>query len=77
MPDQHTPLIATIAVGLMRAYVLGLVAHRFRVQAIAGYLLAGILVGPFTPGFVADQAIAHELAEIGVILLMFSSPSCS
>jgi CPA2 family monovalent cation:H+ antiporter-2 len=72
MPDQHTPLIATIAVGLMLAYVLGLVAHRFRVPAIAGYLLAGILVGPFTPGFVADQAIAHELAEIGVILLMFA-----
>ena len=72
MPDQHTPLIATIAVGLMLAYVLGLAAHRLRVPAIAGYLLAGILVGPFTPGFVADQAIAHELAEIGVILLMFA-----
>ncbi|MCA3626704.1 MAG: Kef family K(+) transporter [Methylobacterium sp.] len=69
---QHdTPLIATIAVGLGLAFVLGVLAQRFRLPPIAGYLVAGILVGPFTPGFVADQKLAVELAEIGVILLMF------
>lgn len=69
---QHdTPLIATIAVGLGLAFVLGVVAQRFRLPPIVGYLMAGIMVGPFTPGFVADQKLAVELAEIGVILLMF------
>lgn len=53
------------------AFVLGALAHRLRVSPIAGYLLAGVLVGPFTPGIVADSAMAAELAEIGVILLMF------
>ncbi len=71
MPEHQTPLIATIAAGLMLAYLLGLVAHRLRVQPLVGYLLAGVLVGPFTPGFIADSALAGELAEIGVILLMF------
>ena len=70
MPHD-TPLIATIAVGLGLAFVLGLVAQRLRLPPIVGYLVAGIVVGPFTPGFVADQALAAELAEIGVILLMF------
>ena len=68
---HHTPLIATIVIGLSLAFVLGSLAHRLRVSPIAGYLLAGILVGPHTPGFVADQSLALELAEIGVILLMF------
>lgn len=68
---HHTPLIATIVVGLSLAFVLGALAQRLRVSPIAGYLLAGILVGPYTPGFVADQSLALELAEIGVILLMF------
>src|SRR5215208_2451072 len=71
MPDHQTPLIATIAAGLMLAFILGLVAHRLRVQPLVGYLLAGVLVGPYTPGFEADPALASELAEIGVILLMF------
>lgn len=71
MPVHHTPLIATIAAGLVLAFALGLLAHRLRVQPLVGYLLAGVMVGPFTPGFVADQALAVELAEIGVILLMF------
>src|SRR5262249_48244812 len=53
------------------AFALGALAHRFRVSPLVGYLLAGVLVGPFTPGFVADQGMANELAEIGVILLMF------
>jgi monovalent cation:H+ antiporter-2, CPA2 family len=71
MPDHQTPLIATIAAGLMLAFILGLLAHRLRVQPLVGYLLAGVLVGPYTPGFEADPALASELAEIGVILLMF------
>jgi len=71
MPDHQTPLIATIAAGLMRAYLFGLIAHRLRIQPLVGYLVAGVVVGPFTPGFTADAALAAELAEIGVILLMF------
>ena len=71
MPEHQTPLIAMIAAGLMLAYVFGLVAHRLRVQPLVGYLVAGVLVGPYTPGFTADAALAGELAEIGVILLLF------
>ena len=71
MPDHQTPLIATIAAGLMLAFIFGLIAHRLRVQPLVGYLLAGVMVGPYTPGFEADPALAAELAEIGVILLMF------
>jgi len=70
MPHD-TPLIALLAVGLVLAFVLGSVAHRLRLSPIVGYLVAGILVGPFTPGFVADPELAMELSEIGVILLMF------
>jgi CPA2 family monovalent cation:H+ antiporter-2 len=70
MPHD-TPLIALLAVGLVLAFVLGSIAHRLRLSPIVGYLVAGILVGPFTPGFVADPALAMELSEIGVILLMF------
>jgi CPA2 family monovalent cation:H+ antiporter-2 len=68
---HHTPLIATIVVGIVLAFALGAIANRLRISPIVGYLLAGVLVGPHTPGFVADQALAGELAEIGVILLMF------
>lgn len=68
---HHTPLIATIVGGLVLAFILGAMAHRIRVSPLVGYLLAGVLVGPFTPGFVADPALAGDLAEIGVILLMF------
>lgn len=70
MPHD-TPLIATIAIGLALAFAFGLFAQRLRLPPIVGYLLAGVVVGPFTPGFVADQKLAVELAEIGVILLMF------
>jgi CPA2 family monovalent cation:H+ antiporter-2 len=69
--EHHTPLISTIVVGLVLAFILGAAAQRLRTSPLVGYLLAGIAVGPFTPGFVADQALANELAEIGVILLMF------
>ena len=68
---HHTPLIGTIVAGLVVAFFLGAIAHRLRVSPVAGYLFAGVVVGPFTPGFVADVALANELAEIGVILLMF------
>ncbi|AEI74704.1 Inner membrane protein ybaL [Candidatus Moranella endobia PCVAL] len=66
-----TPLINTIVVGLVLAYVLGIGANRLRISPLVGYLTAGVLVGPFTPGFVADTSLATELAELGVILLMF------
>ncbi|MCP3729139.1 Kef family K(+) transporter [Sphingomonas sp. MG17] len=68
---HHTPLIATIVAGLVIAFVMGAIAHRLKVSPLVGYLAAGIIVGPFTPGFVADANLAAELAEIGVILLMF------
>jgi CPA2 family monovalent cation:H+ antiporter-2 len=68
---HSTPLITTIVAGLTLAFAFGFIAHRLKVPALAGYLLAGVLIGPFTPGFVADQKLATELAEIGVILLMF------
>ena len=70
MPHD-TPLIATIVAGLGLAFVFGALANRFRMPPLVGYLIAGVLVGPNTPGFVADQQLAAELAEIGVILLMF------
>ena len=57
--------------GFVVAFILGAIAHRLRVSPVAGYLFAGVVVGPFTPGFVADVALANELAELGVILLMF------
>ena len=64
-------LISTIAVGLVYALIGGYIASRLRLPPLVGYLLAGIGVGPFTPGFVADAKLAPQLAEIGVILLMF------
>ena len=64
-------LINTIAAGLGLALILGFVAVRARLPALVGYLLAGVIIGPFTPGFVADAHIAAQLAEIGVMLLMF------
>ncbi len=69
--SHDTPLITLIVVGLVLAFALGALAHRFRISPLVGYLLAGVLIGPFSPGFVADQGMANELAEIGVILLMF------
>ncbi|HET7923626.1 MAG TPA: YbaL family putative K(+) efflux transporter [Rhodanobacteraceae bacterium] len=68
---HYTPLIATIVFALVLAYAAGALALKLRLAPIVGYLLAGVAVGPFTPGFVADQSLAAELSEIGVILLMF------
>ncbi|WP_145573759.1 YbaL family putative K(+) efflux transporter [Yersinia mollaretii] len=68
---HSTPLITTIVGGLVLAFLLGTLAHRLRISPLVGYLAAGVLAGPFTPGFVADTSLAPELAEIGVILLMF------
>jgi monovalent cation:H+ antiporter-2, CPA2 family len=68
---HHVPLIATIVAGLVLAFIFGAVANRLRLPVLVGYLLAGVAVGPFTPGYVADQPLANQLAEIGVILLMF------
>ncbi|RRN58869.1 Kef family K(+) transporter [Pseudoxanthomonas sp. SGNA-20] len=68
---HDTSLIDIVAVGLALAFVLGAIANRLRLSPLVGYLVAGIFVGPFTPGFVADQEIANQLAEIGVMLLMF------
>jgi monovalent cation:H+ antiporter-2, CPA2 family len=70
---SHTPLIAMLVAGLGLAFVLGAVANRIRLSPLVGYLLAGVVIGPFTPGFVADQGLARQLAEVGVILLMFGS----
>lgn len=66
-----TPLISTLVGGFVLAFIFGAIAHRYRLPPLVGYLIAGVLVGPYTPGFVADQELAPELAEIGVILLMF------
>ena len=64
-------LISTMAISLVYALVGGYIASRLRLPPLVGYLIAGIVVGPFTPGFVADRKLAPQLAEIGVILLMF------
>ncbi len=70
MPHE-TGLIMTIVAGLVLAFVLGAIANRLKLPPLVGYLIAGVLVGPHTPGFVADVDLAPQLAEIGVILLMF------
>ena len=68
---HDTDLINIVAVGLGLAFIFGALANKLRLSPLVGYLIAGICVGPFTPGFVADQALANQLAEIGVMLLMF------
>ena len=68
---HNVSLISTIAVGLGLALIFGFAAVRLRLPALVGYMLAGVIIGPFTPGFVADAEIAAQLAEIGVMLLMF------
>ena len=65
------PLLTTIAAAFAAAWVLGLLTQRLGLSPIVGYLLAGIAIGPHTPGFVGDAGSANQLAELGVILLMF------
>jgi CPA2 family monovalent cation:H+ antiporter-2 len=69
--EHNVPLITTLAVGFGFALILGFIAERIRVPVLVGYLVAGIIIGPSTPGFVADMHLASQLAEIGVMLLMF------
>lgn len=69
---MHTyPLITTIVVSITFAFLLGFLANRLKLPTILGYLIAGVLLGPHTPGFIADISVAKQLAEIGIILLMF------
>jgi CPA2 family monovalent cation:H+ antiporter-2 len=68
---HNVPLITTIAAGLGLALVMGFIAARLKLPAVVGYLIAGIIIGPATPGFVADVELSTQLAEIGVMLLMF------
>lgn len=68
---SSSPLIALIVIGLGLAFIFGTIAQRLRLPPLVGYLLAGVVAGPFTPGFVADSGLALQLADIGVILLMF------
>src|SRR6266498_5125457 len=65
------PLLSTMAAAFVAAWVLGIVAQKLRLSPIVGYLLAGVAIGPHTPGFVGDVPLARQLAEVGVVLLMF------
>ncbi|MDX1669962.1 MAG: cation:proton antiporter, partial [Limnobacter sp.] len=70
MPHDVT-LIATLAFGFGLALIFGFIAHKAKVPALVGYLVAGFLIGPATPGFVANASLTNQLAEVGVMLLMF------
>ncbi len=69
--SHDLPLVTTVATGLGLAFIFGLIANKLRIPPIVGYLLAGVVIGPHTPGFVADIHLAEQLAEIGIVLLMF------
>ncbi len=71
MVAQDMPLLTTIALGLSAAFICGMIAHKLKLPAIVGFLVAGIIIGPFTPGYVADAHVAEQLSEIGIVLLMF------
>jgi CPA2 family monovalent cation:H+ antiporter-2 len=64
-------LVTTLTAGFCAALAFGFVAERMKIPALVGYLLAGVVIGPATPGFVADIHIASQLSEIGIMLLMF------
>src|SRR3954466_12107048 len=68
---HNLPLITTIAAAFTAAWVLGIITQKLRLSPIVGYLLAGVAIGPYTPGFIGDTGLAQQLAEVGVILLMF------
>src|SRR3954470_15238837 len=69
--EHMSPLIGILVIGLGLAFVLGTAAQRLRLPPLVGYLLAGVVVGPFSPGIVLDQHLTLQLADIGVVLLMF------
>lgn len=69
--EHELPLISTIAIGLSLAFICGFIASKLRISPVIGYLVAGIVIGPHTPGYVASPEIAYELSEIGIVLLMF------
>src|SRR6187431_908831 len=68
---HELPLITTVAAAFAAAWVLGIITQKLKLSPIVGYLLAGVVIGPYTPGFVGDVHIAQQLSELGVILLMF------
>ena len=65
------PLISMLVSAFVTAFIFGMIAKRLRIAPIVGFLFAGIVIGPFTPGFVADMSLAPDLADVGVVLLMF------
>ena len=69
--SHSLPLISTLALAFGLALIFGYIAERLKTPALVGYLLAGIMVGPYTTGPVADVGLAHQLSELGVMLLMF------
>ena len=69
--SHESPLISLLAIGFGLAFVFGAIAARLKLSPLVGYLVAGVLIGPFTPGFTADEQLAQEVADVGVILLMF------
>lgn len=71
MVAHDMPLLTTIALGLSAAFICGIIAHKLKLPAIVGFLVAGIIIGPFTPGYIADAHVAEQLSEIGIVLLMF------
>lgn len=72
MTSPHDlPLVSTIAVGLSAAFICGFIASKLRISPLIGYILAGVVIGPFTPGYIADLHIAEQLSEIGIVLLLF------
>jgi len=71
MMPHDVSLVATVAVGFALAFPLGFIAHRLRLPPLVGYLMAGVVMGRFLPGFAADKELTGQLAEIGVMLLMF------
>lgn len=69
--SHESPLIALLAIGFGLAFVFGAIAARLKLSPLVGYLVAGVVIGPFTPGFTADEQLAQDVADVGVILLMF------
>lgn len=69
--DESEPLIRMVVSGLVAAFAFGFLAHKLKISPIVGYVLAGFLIGPYTPGFIADPDLAGDLADLGIILIMF------